>query len=98
VRRLTTFLTGVIVGGALVYGAMHYHVIRAEDGFHFVPKVDARLAGTYADIRGFQVGDWTEHAQIAAALVKADRRDLLNQAVGDTLSDGLDQILNRENP
>ena len=39
--RFGSFLTGVIVGGILVFGSQRYHVLRAEDGIHFVPKMTA---------------------------------------------------------
>ena len=32
------FVTGMICGGALLFGAMHYHVIRGNDGVTLVRK------------------------------------------------------------
>lgn len=95
-RRITTFGLGVLTGAALIYFAMNFHVIRAKDGFHMVPKINARLESTYADIRGYQVADWARHTDVAAALVNANRRDLLEGAVTDSFNSGLDQLLNRE--
>ncbi len=95
-RRLFSFLSGVLAGGALIYFTMNFHLIHAQDGFHLVPKVNAQLSNTYADIRAYKVADWAQHADIAAALVNANRRDLLDNAINDTLNNGIDQLLNRE--
>ncbi|TWU21292.1 hypothetical protein [Bythopirellula polymerisocia] len=94
-RRILTFLSGVICGGALIYFAMNFHVIHSREGYHFVPKVQAQLASTYVDIRDFQVADWAQNAQVAAALVQANRRDLLDNAINDSLNQGIDRLLNR---
>lgn len=94
-RRILTFFSGVIFGGALIYFAMNFHVIRSQEGFDLVPKVHPQLATTYVDIREFQVADWAQHAEVAAALVQANRKDLLDNAVNDTLNQEIDQFLNR---
>lgn len=93
-RRIWTFLSGILAGGALIYFAMNFHLIRANDGFHLIPKVNAQLPGTYADIREFKVTDWADNAEIAAALMNANRRDLLDGALTDTFNNGLDRLLN----
>lgn len=95
-RRIWTFLLGILAGGALIYFAMNFHLIHAKDGFHLVPKVSAQLPGTYADIREYKVADWAENAEIASALIKANRRDLLDGAITDTFNNGIDRLLNRE--
>ena len=92
-RRISTFLAGALTGGVLVYAVLHQHVIRSAEGFHFVPKVHPQFSSTYADIRQFQVNDWAAHAEIAAALVQANRRDLMDNALQNTLQQGLDQFL-----
>lgn len=94
-RRFMLFFSGVVVGGALVYFAMNFHVIRSREGFDLVPKVHPQLASTYVDIRDFQVADWAQHAEIAAALVQANRRDLLDNAINETVEQGIDRLLNR---
>jgi hypothetical protein len=96
-RRIWTFVLGIVAGGVLIYAAMNYHLIRAKDGLHLVPKVNAQLASTYVDIRNFKVADWANHAEITAALLKAERRDLLEGGFTDSINNGLDRLLNREN-
>lgn len=95
-RRWSTFLGGVIVGGALIYSALNYHIIHAKDGLHLVPKVDAQLASTYVDIRDFGPRDWLDHPEIFAALNSAHRDDLIQSAAGDAVRTGLDRLLGAE--
>jgi hypothetical protein len=95
-RRLGTFLFGMVVGAALLYGLLQYHIVNADDGLHLVPKVNSQLAGTYVDVRNFGVAEWAQHADLALALEKAGRRDLLRAAADDALQRGLDRLLTPE--
>jgi hypothetical protein len=92
-RRLSTFIFGMVVGGLLIYVALNFHVVKARDGMHLVPKVDAKLAEAYVDIRNFTPADWQQHPEVAMAIFRADRGDLLESAASDTLKNGLDQFL-----
>jgi hypothetical protein len=92
-RRLPTFICGMIVGGLLIYGGLHYHVIHASSGLHLVPKVSSTLTGAYVDIRGFSLADWAKHQDVAAALLAADRQDLMQSAAQDSIRNGLNQLL-----
>jgi len=92
-RRLMTFFLGMVTGGALLLGAMNYHLIRAPDGLHVVPKVSPKLAAAYVDIRGFTVADWTQHSEIAAALIRADQGSLMKNSASEALQKKVDQFL-----
>lgn len=96
-RRLPTFIFGVIVGGLLIYGGLHYHLINTPSGFHLVPKVNSTLASTYVDIRGWGLAEWTQHQDVAAALLSANRQDLMQSAAEDSIRTGLDRILPQGN-
>ena len=91
-QRLTTFFIGMVVGGALLYGMQRYHLVRARDGFHLVPKVETTLAASYVDIRDFKVADWARHTKVAMALIQADKSQLMEKAAVDTLREGIDRI------
>jgi hypothetical protein len=95
-RRIWTFFSGILVGGVIIYFAMNYHLIQAKDGFHVVPKVNAQLSLTYADIREFTVADWAKNSDLAAALMNASRRDLVDSAINDSLGNSMDKWLNRD--
>jgi hypothetical protein len=94
-KRLMTFLCGMIAGAVLLFGALEYHVIRANDGLHLVPKLDAKLAATYVDIRTFTLADWAQHPELAAALIDDDQHELVEGAASDALHKGLNQFLDR---
>ena len=78
--RLGTFLFGVAVGAGLVFGTLKYHVLRAHDGMHVVPKVASTFEDAYVDVRQFGPSDWTEHRTLTAGLIQANKEDL----IGDT--------------
>lgn len=92
-RRLGTFICGLIVGAVLLYAALHYHLIHAADGLHLIPKSDATISQTYVDIREFRARDWLERPELAAAIVEADQEELLRSATDQTLKNSLDRLL-----
>jgi hypothetical protein len=79
-RRLSSFVFGMVVGGALVFFGQRYHVVRTSNGFEFIPKISAGVAETYVDIRGFQATDWEQHQTLQAAIVRAKKESLLTGA------------------
>jgi len=94
-RRILTFLMGMAAGGLLLWGALQYHVLYTKDGLRIVPKVNAGLAKTYVDIRGFTVADWARNTDIVLAVTNSNRRELMDNAAGDALQNSLDHLLNR---
>lgn len=92
-RRLMTFFLGMVTGGVLLYGALNFHIIRANDGYHLVPKMESKIAATYVDIRSFTFVDWKQHTDIAAALVRAEKDELMQSAASDALNQSLDKWL-----
>ncbi len=90
--RIFSFLLGVAAGVMLCYGATNYHVVRAQDGFHLVHKQRARLAEAYVDVRAFGVGDWTNHAELAAALTAENKQYVMEGAAANTVESGLSQL------
>lgn len=91
--RLWTFFWGMVVGAILLYGAMNYHVVNTHDGLQVVPKTTASLGDTYVDIRGFGIDDWAEHRDLAMALIKADKGELLGDAAISTVRETLEAWL-----
>ena len=95
-RRIITFILGMLVGGLLLLAALNYHVIRAQDGLHFLPKTSARLSSSYVDIRNFTVADYMEHPEIVEALIRADQAELVDGAARGALQNGLNRWLGPE--
>lgn len=91
--RLQSFILGLIVGGALVCVALKYHVVRANDGVHLIPKTAPNFQEMYVDIRRFSLDDWNRHRTLAAALVKAGKTNLLNDGAGASFRDAVDGAL-----
>ena len=87
----------MVVGGALVYMALHYHLIRGADGMHLVRKSNVTLSDTYVDIRDFGPRDWRDHPQAAAATIGSGKESLMQSAADQTLLNGLDRLLGDPN-
>jgi hypothetical protein len=97
-RRLMTFFLGMVAGGALLYTAEHYHLVRAQDGFHLIPKMELKLAATYVDIRKFSPADWAQHADVAMAITHAKQGQLLENSATQSLQDGVQGLLHGIEP
>lgn len=95
-RRISTFLLGMATGAMLLHGATMYHVLRAADGIHLIPKQPPRLAETYVDIRTFTMEEWAGHAQLASAVVQAGQQRLLGDAAVGTIHETLNSVLPAE--
>ena len=91
--RLQSFLVGVVIGGAAVFGALKFHVVRADDGVHFVPKAAPGFQDVYVDIRKFGAQDWDKHRGLALALVQANQSGLMKDSATGYLRESLDQVL-----
>ena len=95
-NRLVVFVLGAAVGAFGVFGGQSYHIVRATDGFHLVPKLSASFGESYVDVREFGIADWTQHTQLAAAIIKAKKDHLLKQSatddLGRSLRSAVDQI------
>ena len=77
---MSRFLFGMITGAALLFLAMHYHVVRGNEGVHLVPKISNNLSDVYVDTREFGLGDWKNHKPLAAAIMKSEQSHLLEGA------------------
>ncbi len=78
--KIGTFFFGVLIGGVSVWWMLHFHVVRAADGLHVVPKVTSAFAGAYVDIRSFGINEWAEHRELAFAISRANKGELLQGA------------------
>ena len=72
-RRLTTLLFGMALGGGLVFSAHHYHLVRTGKQFLLIPKIGVSLVDPYVDVRDWHLDDWEEHPELLAAM--RDRGD-----------------------
>ena len=94
-RRLMTFILGMVAGGTLLYSAERYHLIHAEDGLHLIPKLESQLAATYVDIREFSPADWAQHTNVAMAITNAEKGELLKNSATQSLQGTMDGLFDR---
>lgn len=74
------FVAGMVCGAALLFVAMHYHVVRGKDGVTLVPKISNNLSDVYVDVRDYQLSEWKEHKPLAAAILQSDQSALLEDS------------------
>lgn len=91
--QIGSFLGGLAVGGAAVFIGLKYHVVRANDGVHLVPKLQARFDEAYVDIRNFGFEDWNKHRGLAVAMAQAEKGYLMQETTTDSLRRSVDSVL-----
>ncbi|TWU59031.1 hypothetical protein Poly51_18160 [Rubripirellula tenax] len=77
---MSRFFFGMIVGASLLFVAMHYHVVRGKDGVFLVTKISNNLSDVYVDTRQFTLTDWQQHKPLAAAIMKSNQTQLLEDS------------------
>ena len=96
-KRLSHFIFGFLLGGITVYVSLHFHLIRAENGVHFVPKLQSTFSQTYVDVRNFGVEDWNRHRLLTAAVTRAGKTDLFSGAVVEPVHTAVDEFFQKLN-
>ena len=91
--RIGVFFAGILLGAAGMYVSQNYHVVRAEDGMHMVPKMASNFGDVYVDIRSFEISDWDDHKSLAVAIVQADKSYLLRDAAQGSFMQSVDGVL-----
>ena len=72
-RGVLLVLFGMLLGGGTVFAAFRWHFVRADDGWHIVTNRHSSLGDCYADVRDWTATEWTDHPQLATALVDAGK-------------------------
>jgi len=93
-RRLFWLSMGLLLGAVGMWVSMNYHVLRTHNGFAWVPKYRASLAGTFVDVRQWGVTEWTEHPELVLTLEKNERTEIIGdaQVFGTTLRDAMNFV------
>jgi len=92
-NRLTTFLLGMVAGAGLLYTSENYYIVRGNEGVHVVPKIAGKIEFPYRDIRNFTVDDWRNNVSLGAAIVKADKSELMVDSLSNVRAN-FDSLLN----
>lgn len=87
--RILTLLAAAALGGATVYFAFQYHVVRADEGVFIVPKRAVGLSETYVDVRNWSALDWEKRPALVEALVRDGRGDIIPTTAGRSLLRGV---------
>lgn len=69
--RLTAVIFGVILGGAAVYSAHEYHLVRARGEFLLVKKKAPTWKDVYVDVRHWSMQEWSTHRELAQNMAAA---------------------------
>jgi len=77
---MSRFLFGMVCGAALLFIAMHYHVVRGNEGVYLVPKISNNLSDIYVDTRDFGLADWQRRKPLAAAIMQSNQSHLLEDS------------------
>ncbi len=73
---------GGLVGAALMFVALQYHVVRSHDGLQLIPRAPkASLGLAWADIRDWTAEQWADRPELARALVAHGASDLIAESV-----------------
>ena len=91
--KLYSFLLGVVIGFGLYHAAINYHFLYAADGLHMVHKTPPRFEEIYIDVREFTPQDWVAHPELAAAVEKAGKQEVITNAVGNAVKEAVEQAL-----
>ena len=76
-NRVSSFAFGLIVGVLGLYITMHFSLVRAQDGYHLIPKIAAKVDVPYTDIRNFTLENWQRKQSLALSILKANKGHLL---------------------
>lgn len=88
---IRVFVIGLLVGLCSGIFVTHFHVIRTNDGFDVVARVNQPpLRSSYCDVRQWSSAMWANHPEVTAALVKGGRSNVIGQNLKDNL---LDEVL-----
>lgn len=76
-NRLTIFFLGMVTGAIALYTSENYYIVRGTEGVHIVPKIAGKIEFPYRDIRDYTVEDWQNNVSLGAAIVKAQKSELM---------------------
>ena len=96
---MSKFFAGMACGAVLLFTAMHFHMVRGNNGVVLVPKVSNNLSDIYVDIREYDLQDWQSHKPLAAAIMRSNQSQLLDasgaRSFGDSVAGLVDTLLSK---
>ncbi len=92
---MRNFVLGFLAGAACLYSSMCFHIVQADKGTYLIPKTALTFRDTFVDIRQFGVVEWKQHVPLAEAMIKSDKEELMNEAVGNSVRNAWDNLWDR---
>ncbi|MCE2753132.1 MAG: hypothetical protein LW720_14730 [Pirellula sp.] len=94
-NRLESFLIGLASGIATLYLVMHFTLVRGSDGFHFIPKLNAKLDVPYEDVRDFQAEHWHRRPALTMSILRARKGHLIDQRTQRSIQKTTQQMISQ---
>jgi hypothetical protein len=94
-NRLESFLIGLASGIATLYLVMHFTLVRGSDGFHFIPKLNAKLDVPYEDVRDFQAEHWQRRPALTMSILRARKGHLIDQYTQRSIQKTTQQMISQ---
>jgi hypothetical protein len=94
-NRLESFLIGLASGIATLYLVMHFTLVRGSDGFHFIPKLNAKLDVPYEDVRDFQAEHWYRRPALTMSILRARKGHLIDERTQRSIQKTTQQMISQ---
>jgi hypothetical protein len=94
-NRIESFLIGLACGIATLYLMMHFTIVRANDGFHWIPKLNAKLDLPYEDVRDFNAEHWQRRPALTMSIVRARKSYLIDNVSRAQVQQTTQQVVNQ---
>jgi hypothetical protein len=93
-KRFKPYFLGMLIGTALTFIALRYHVIRHDDGISLVPRhPQPALRSIYSDVREWGGAMWEQHPEVAQAVIADDKIDVISDEALDQVSEQVRETL-----
>jgi hypothetical protein len=94
-NRLESFLIGLASGIATLYLVMHFTLVRGSDGFHFIPKLNAKLDLPFEDVRDFQAEHWQRRPALTMSILRARKGHLIDERTQRSIQKTTQQMISQ---
>ena len=91
--RIISIVAVLILGAALMYGALSSHFVRTSKGWLWISKEELSLRDTYVDIRKWGAKDFDEHPAVVKRLIDTGHGDVVASEAIEGLKGRLRDLL-----
>jgi len=69
--------------------------VRGSDGFHFIPKLNAKLDLPYEDVRDFQAEHWQRRPALTMSILRARKGHLIDERTQRSIQKTTQQMISQ---